>query len=81
LGKLEKQRNAKCGYVMKRCGKCKIEKDESEFSRDKSRKDGLQCKCKRCDKEYSLIPENKERKNEYQKEYYLIPKNNEHRKE
>lgn len=33
---------------MKVCRKCKLEKDESEFSKDKSRKDGLYSHCKAC---------------------------------
>jgi hypothetical protein len=37
---------------MKICTKCKIEKDESEFYKDKSRKDGLCSQCKKCRNEY-----------------------------
>jgi hypothetical protein len=33
---------------MKKCSKCGIEKDESEFHKDKSRKNGLQPQCKKC---------------------------------
>lgn len=33
---------------MKRCYICGLEKDESSFSKDKSRKDGLSNKCKEC---------------------------------
>lgn len=33
---------------MKKCYKCGVEKDESEFHKDKSRKDGLSNKCKSC---------------------------------
>lgn len=35
---------------MKSCTKCKIEKDESEFGKDISRKDGLYVYCKKCKK-------------------------------
>jgi len=64
---------------MKICNTCKIEKDESEFSKCRSKKDGLQGKCKGCarkyEKEYGLIPENKKHKKEHNKEYCSIPKN------
>lgn len=33
---------------MKRCGKCKEYKDESEFRKDRGKKDGLQFYCKPC---------------------------------
>lgn len=33
---------------MKRCSKCGVEKDESEFSKCTSRRDGLQAYCKDC---------------------------------
>lgn len=35
---------------MKRCTKCCEWKDESEFYKDKSKKDGLTCRCKDCQK-------------------------------
>ena len=35
---------------MKRCSKCKVEKELSEFHKDKSRKDGLFSYCKGCTK-------------------------------
>lgn len=41
----------KCFY-MKKCSSCKIEKNIDEFSKDKNKKDGLQHKCKLCNKEY-----------------------------
>jgi len=34
------------------CSKCKIEKDQSEFYKDRSSKDGLHNRCKLCRKEY-----------------------------
>jgi hypothetical protein len=36
----------------KTCTKCKIEKNESEFSKDNYKKDGLQNQCKECQKQY-----------------------------
>lgn len=43
---------------MKRCGKCCIEKDETEFGKSRTRKDGLNNRCKLCKsiehKEYIL---------------------------
>lgn len=38
---------------MKKCSKCGVEKDESEFSKDKKRKDGLCCQCKKCQSVYT----------------------------
>ena len=37
---------------MKRCTKCKEEKDESEFYKQKSKRDGLRSNCKTCFKVY-----------------------------
>jgi hypothetical protein len=33
------------------CSKCKKELDESQFNKDKTKKDGLECRCKSCIKE------------------------------
>jgi len=64
---------------MKTCTKCKLEKDKSEFSKDKSRKDGFRSYCKQCAKEYrennknkmkEYRENNKDKTKEYQKEYY-----------
>jgi hypothetical protein len=38
---------------MKQCTKCKKRKDESEFRKNRSRKDGLSLWCKKCSREYS----------------------------
>ena len=38
---------------MKRCAKCKKQKDESEFGKNRSCKDGLKVWCKKCYREYS----------------------------
>lgn len=37
-------------WTTKRCTKCGVTKELGEFSRDKSRKDGLQPHCKECDR-------------------------------
>jgi len=37
--------------MIKRCSKCKIQKDVSEFGRHKARKDGLHPQCKVCKSE------------------------------
>lgn len=46
------------------CSKCGRELPISEFSKDKSKKDGLQAYCKECNKQYR-----EEHKEEYQKQY------------
>ena len=48
---------------MKRCSRCKIEKELDEFNKSKSTKDGLQNMCKLCQKQYQK---------EYQKQYYQL---------
>ena len=40
------------GVKQKRCSKCKKWKDESEFFKNRARKDGLKSRCKDCDKAY-----------------------------
>lgn len=60
---------------MKKCSKCKIEKELSDFNKNKVRKDGLQSYCKGCKKEYKgqWYKANKEKITEYiqdNKEYY-----------
>lgn len=52
---------------MKTCGKCKVDKVKSGFSKDESRKDGLQPKCKECNRKYRQ--ENSGRIAEYRSEY------------
>ncbi len=37
---------------MKRCSRCKVKKKLSKFCKDKSRKDGLNHRCKECCREY-----------------------------
>lgn len=61
---------------MKICPVCNTSKTESEFSKNKSKKDGLQYRCKSCAKivrkEY-ITPESKIASALYQKEYYTDP--------
>lgn len=39
---------------MKKCGRCNAEKEEIEFHKDKSRKDGLYVNCKKCESKRRL---------------------------
>lgn len=57
---------------MKRCYKCKEHKDPSKFSKDRSRKDGLQPQCKDCDrvKRREYDERHPEKKTEYNARYY-----------
>jgi len=48
---------------MKRCSKCSEEQDLKCFSKDKSKKDGLQSKCKSCNKEYQKEHRQKNKEN------------------
>lgn len=54
---------------MKKCSKCKLEKDFIEFRKDKSQKDGHTNRCKSCFKEYENQTSNKI--NQRKKNYYL----------
>ena len=51
---------------MKTCTKCKTEKDETEFSKDKNSKDGLNYRCKSCMREYQQTDAFKERRKGYE---------------
>jgi hypothetical protein len=57
---------------MKTCTKCKIEKELTEFSKEKKSKDNLKWSCKKClnneNKQWKI--NNKEKIKEYSKEYY-----------
>lgn len=44
---------------MKRCSKCHIEKDESEFTRNRTRKDGRNHRCKLCERKTIYNPNSK----------------------
>lgn len=59
-------------YNMKKCKKCKIEKELTEFNILKISRDGLRTQCKQCEKEYRI--KNNERMKEYLKEYYISNK-------
>ena len=56
---------------MKLCYTCKIKKAFTEFSKNKTKPDGLQTKCKSCKKEYSKkwYLDNKDHVTEYVKKY------------
>jgi hypothetical protein len=56
---------------MKICSnqKCQIEKNESEFNKNKNTKDGLQHQCRACQKQYKK--EHKQEKTEYQKQWRI----------
>ena len=54
---------------MKQCTKCKQLKEVTEFGKQNRNKNGLQPKCKACDKQYRQ--ENSARILEYKKQYYL----------
>jgi len=57
--------------MLKKCYKCGLEKDTSDFSKNKSKKDGLACSCKSCRKEYDkeYRADNKDKILEYQRDY------------
>lgn len=62
--------------MLKKCTKCKEEKDFTEFSKAKTCKDGYRNQCKSCRKEINketrrtYYRNNKEKSKEYSKEYY-----------
>jgi hypothetical protein len=54
------------------CPKCGLEKDLSEFSKNKASKDGLMWRCKECHSQYNSqhYKDNKEDRLEYQNQYF-----------
>lgn len=58
---------------MKLCNKCKIEKDKSEFSKDRTKKDGLHTLCKLCKSQATKnwTDNNSEYVKKMHKDYYL----------
>ena len=63
---------------MKKCSRCKVEKELTEFHKKKTTKDGLSNSCKSCVKEYSKkhYQANKEYRKEQIKEYRKNNKEN-----
>lgn len=57
---------------MKKCSICKLEKDESNFHKNKKKKDGLDTRCKSCKHEINMI--NKEKYKIYHHKRYLEKK-------
>ena len=59
------------GFAMKRCQRCKEEKDESCFCKNKRGNDGLEPICRACNKERAAKyrEENKEKLSAHQREY------------
>jgi len=72
-------------YKMKKCIPCQEVKNESEFYKDRGKKDGLNSRCKECinqkARERNARPEVKEKKKEYSAEYYARPEVKERIKE
>jgi len=66
---------------MKLCSTCNEIKPIGEYSKNKTRKDGYQHRCKKCISEHSLIFEVKENRSKYMKRYRSIPKNIKRRRE
>ena len=60
--------------MLKVCSKCKTEKSLEKFSRDKSRKDGLQRWCKECVAEYSISPKGRASKAKRNTRYNTSPR-------
>ena len=60
---------------MKKCSKCGIEKNESEFSKRKYSKDGLRQTCRECSRKYNLEyrKAHREEMNEKSKRYRDTP--------
>ena len=58
---------------MRACSKCKIEKNLSEFSKDKHGKNGYRSCCKKCDSDSRKIYylQNRDKKRLYGRKYYL----------
>jgi hypothetical protein len=87
-------RNFKHQYIVgnidfKICTKCKIQKEYTQFVKDKHNKTGYKSHCKSCVKEYQLTvkdsfkeyqkkwqEENKEKRKEYRQNHYILNKEN-----
>jgi len=55
---------------MKKCTKCRETKTLDCFSKNKNKKDGLECQCKDCKSKYYF--ENKAERSQKGKEYYKV---------
>lgn len=57
---------------MKKCWKCQIEKEKTEFFKDRTKSDGLNGKCKVCQMEYFnvYIQKNAEKFKKLKAEWY-----------
>ena len=58
---------------MKTCTKCKVDKEITEFSKDKQKKDGIYPSCKECESKAGRIyyTNNKEKESKRKKIYYI----------
>lgn len=56
---------------MKICSRCKIEKDESEFTKKASSKDGLYSWCRVCSRLYQKVIDSKPESKKKKRDYYL----------
>lgn len=66
---------------MKTCTRCKKPKDESEFYKNRSKKDGLDSACKACHVNNNRTDEVRKRQRNYMRVYYLRPEAGKKRKE
>ena len=70
---------------MKICTKCLVEKEESEFHKNKNKKDGLHIWCKECkkqyNKEYNAKPEIKEKRKQHNEQWRSILENKQYQKD
>jgi hypothetical protein len=57
------------GQIMKKCGRCQQYKDTAEFCKDRSRKDGLNHRCKSCCKEIQQGKAYKDGQKKYYREH------------
>lgn len=55
---------------MKKCSKCKVEKEKVNFAKAKSKASGIRSQCKECDKAYRNTKD-KEKAELYNKDYYI----------
>jgi hypothetical protein len=66
---------------MKKCYKCQEVKNESEFHKDRTKKDGLDSCCKECKKQYDKERDSKPERKEKRKQYDSKPEAIEKRKQ